>query len=105
MAPSAILEYPNNITTKLKEINLINLDHGDHEIKSNGLASKTLIQRVLKEQISSIDTDTCEPGDEDAFYVADLGEIYRQHIRWKMNLSRVKPFYGTSLQFSDRYVS
>jgi hypothetical protein len=28
--------------------------------------------------------------------VADMGEIYRQHLRWKMNLGRVKPFYGRS---------
>jgi hypothetical protein len=26
--------------------------------------------------------------------VADLGEVYRQHLRWKRNLPRVKPFYG-----------
>jgi hypothetical protein len=49
---------------------------------------------VLKEHIARIDADTCEPGEEDAFYVADLGEVYRQHLRWKMNLGRVKPFYG-----------
>jgi hypothetical protein len=26
--------------------------------------------------------------------VADLGEVYRQHLRWKRNLPRIKPFYG-----------
>ena len=36
---------------------------------------------------------------EDAFYVADMGEVYRQHLRWKMNLARVKPFYGMLLEF------
>jgi ornithine decarboxylase len=31
--------------------------------------------------------------------VADLGDVYRQHLRWKLNLPRVKPFYGE--RFSD----
>jgi ornithine decarboxylase len=31
--------------------------------------------------------------------VADLGEVYRQHLRWKLNLPRVKPFYGTTHRF------
>ena len=56
--------------------------------------SKKLIRAALKERIDSIDQDNCEPGGEDAFFVADLGEIYRQHMRWKKNLPRVEPFYG-----------
>lgn len=55
---------------------------------------KKLIGEALKERIETIDHDACEPGDEDAFFVADLGEVYRQHMRWKKNLPRVKPFYG-----------
>lgn len=42
----------------------------------------------------NIDHENCEPGDEDTFFVADLGEVYRQHMRWKLNLPRVRPFYG-----------
>jgi ornithine decarboxylase len=38
-------------------------------------------------------------GEEDAFFVADLGEVYRQHLRWKKNLGRVKPHYGKSAAF------
>lgn len=49
---------------------------------------------VLKKRAADVDVDHCDPGDEDAFYVADMGEIYRQHLRWKLNLGRVKPFYG-----------
>lgn len=55
---------------------------------------KNLTQDVLKGRIEAIDTDTCAAGDEDAFFVADMGEVYRQHLRWKMNLKRVKPHYG-----------
>lgn len=61
---------------------------------------KTLTKDVLKRRIEAIDTDTCAAGDEDAFFVADMGEVYRQHLRWKMNLKRVKPHYG-AFSFTD----
>ena len=93
MAPSAITEYQDTTTIDSK-VNFIDTHHGDDETNAAGLASKALVQRVLKEQIDRINVDSCEPGEEDAFYVADLGEVYRQHLRWKLNLSRVKPFYG-----------
>ena len=56
--------------------------------------AKQLIGDALKNRVESIDQDTCGVGEEDAFFVADLGEVYRQHIRWKKNLGRVKPHYG-----------
>lgn len=56
--------------------------------------SKQLIGEALKSRVEAIDPDTCDVGDEDAFFVADLGEVYRQHLRWKKNLARVKPHYG-----------
>ncbi|KAL1895784.1 Ornithine decarboxylase [Ceratocystis pirilliformis] len=61
----------------------------DHRV-----TAKQLINAALTERISRINPESCEPGDEDAFFVADLGEVYRQHMRWKRNLPRVKPFYA-----------
>lgn len=58
---------------------------------------KVLTKNMLKGRVEAIDTDTCAAGDEDAFFVADMGEVYRQHLRWKMNLKRVKPHYGAFL--------
>jgi ornithine decarboxylase len=106
MAPTAISEYPDTTINYNNKVNFIDLHHGDDETNATGLASKALVQRVLKERIAQVDTDTCEPGEEDAFYVADLGEVYRQHLRWKMNLARVKPFYGMSyvLQKANRWL-
>src|SRR5215813_1966305 len=98
MAPSAIvIDQPGTTTTLTdKQIDKIDCPDTNHGVESDvtGFASKALIQKVLKEQIARINVDTCEPGEEDAFYVADLGEVYRQHLRWKLNLGRVKPFYG-----------
>lgn len=56
--------------------------------------SKALIGAALQERVRAIDTNTCDAGDEDAFFVADLGEVYRQHVRWKKHLPRVTPHYA-----------
>lgn len=94
MAPSVTTiitqEYaPTDINEKPVRVN--------NTINDNGKAyGKALTKDVLKERVETIDTDTCAPGDEDAFFVADMGEVYRQHLRWKMNLKRVKPHYGVS---------
>lgn len=58
-------------------------------------AGRILRMDTLRRRVNSIDTDVCDPGQEDPFFVADMGEVYRQHLRWKMKLKRVKPHYGT----------
>lgn len=35
-----------------------------------------------------------EPKAEAPFFIADLGRVYRQHLRWQTCLPRVTPFYG-----------
>lgn len=35
-----------------------------------------------------------QPDAEAAFFVADLGHIYRQHKRWQKCLPNITPFYG-----------
>lgn len=92
MAPSA--------TTITQRYASIDINEGSVRVNSttsdNGREyGKILTKDVLKERVEAIDTDTCAAGDEDAFFVADMGEVYRQHLRWKMNLKRVKPHYGT----------
>ena len=96
MAPSAITntEYYTTSAYSIKSDNLPYHNHGGNRTCSGQAASKELVLDKLKERAAKIDVDTCLPGDEDAFYVADLGEVYRQHLRWKLNLARVKPFYG-----------
>ncbi|KAL2159620.1 hypothetical protein VTH06DRAFT_2189 [Thermothelomyces fergusii] len=66
-------------------------DHHDgHGVK----LAKQLIGQALCERVERISHEVCEPGEEDSFYVVDLGEVYRQHLRWKLNLPRIKPFYA-----------
>lgn len=93
MAPSAIT------TTEEYQLSLKSFNYDTlGSVENHGAgASKQLIGEALKSRVEAIDTDTCNVGDEDAFFVADLGEVYRQHMRWKKNLARVKPHYGQSI--------
>jgi len=97
MAPSAILLNPEDtIIENYDKNNLLVSNHGDGKsiYANTGLAPKEIVKQILLERASRIDTDACDPDEENAFYVADLGEVYRQHMRWKTNLPRVKPFYA-----------
>lgn len=83
--------------TTVEATEVIPVPHGRQAVH---VRKDGLIAQAMKKRIGSIDSDTCDVGDEDAFFVADLGEVYRQHMRWKNNLGRVKPHYGTfSLQY------
>lgn len=104
MAPSLIIhnEYVDNDNSSPI---IHQLDHFEIPAKFDDAArtpslSQQLIGRALMQRIDGIDTDTCGPGDEDAFFVADLGHVYRQHLRWKKTLSRIQPHYGQSIVLS-----
>lgn len=49
---------------------------------------------VLKQRIAAINHDICEPGDENSFFVCDIGEVERLHKNWYKELPRVQPFYA-----------
>jgi ornithine decarboxylase len=70
--------------------------HDQHGVPAPGPSAKELIGDAFRDRVENIDHEYCDPGEEDTFFVADLGEVYRQHLRWKLNLPRVKPFYGMS---------
>lgn len=96
MAPSAVSpteEYQLSYDD-LKSIDNSLGTQGNHGAEK----SKQLIGEALKSRVEAIDQDTCNVGDEDPFFIADLGEVYRQHMRWKKNLPRVKPHYGELLR-------
>lgn len=53
-----------------------------------------LIFNALKERIDAINEETCEPGDENSFFVCDLGEIRRLYKNWQTQLPGIQPFYA-----------
>lgn len=90
MAPSAIDINEQYAPVTPKESLIEPID----QFRDGNKDAKNLVQNALRARVETIDTDICETGEEDAFYVADMGEVYRQHLRWKLNLPRVKPHYG-----------
>lgn len=66
----------------------------DNYQQNGAIIAKQMIGEALRDRVENIDHESCAPGDEDTFFVGDLGEVYRQHMRWKKNLPRVKPFYA-----------
>ncbi|ETS61101.1 ornithine decarboxylase [Moesziomyces aphidis] len=57
----------------------------------------------LKQVLRDIDIHGCEANGENAFFVADLSEVYRQHLRWMRALPRIVPFYAVKCN-PDPYV-
>ena len=108
MAPSILESQEIFVPEKYcgsSNINQSDIDHGEqefvefvkpglHDLAVARDASRDFVLGVLKGRAASVDVHSCVPGAEDPFYVADLGEVYRQHLRWKLKLRRVKPFYG-----------
>lgn len=66
-----------------------------------GLAD--LVRSALVAHIDQIDHDVCDAGDEDSFFVADLGEVLRSLQLWAENLPQVKPYYAVKCNM-DREV-
>ncbi|OQD73558.1 hypothetical protein PENDEC_c014G03265 [Penicillium decumbens] len=92
VSPAEVCNLKNDLNSR-DHLTVVN-NHGVDDLLQSRLTAKDLVMSVLKKRAAEVDVDRCEPGEEDAFYVADLGEVYRQHMRWKMNLGRVKPFYA-----------
>ncbi|XP_059951379.1 LOW QUALITY PROTEIN: ornithine decarboxylase-like [Mesoplodon densirostris] len=57
----------------------------DCHFLDEGFTAKDILDQKINE-VSSFD-------DKDAFYVADLGDILKKHLRWFKALPRVTPFY------------
>ena len=61
------------------------------------------VDSQLRDVLTNIDVDECEANGENAFFVANLAEVYRQHLRWLRALPRVVPFYAVKCN-PDPYV-
>ncbi|KAF9911931.1 hypothetical protein BX616_010461 [Lobosporangium transversale] len=52
------------------------------------------VEQMLQARLASFDPNTEDAEVDNAFYVADMGEVYRQHLRWKALLPRIEPFFA-----------
>ncbi|CAO2604962.1 Ornithine decarboxylase [Lemmus lemmus] len=69
----------------------------DCHILDEGFTAKDILDQKINE-VSSSD-------DKDAFYVADLGDILKKHLRWLKALPRVTPFYAVKSNDSRAIVN
>lgn len=53
-----------------------------------------LAKFVIQARLALLSNDSGRVEDDEPFFVADLGQVYRQHQRWTRSLSAVQPFYG-----------
>ncbi|EME39310.1 hypothetical protein DOTSEDRAFT_75136 [Dothistroma septosporum NZE10] len=74
---------------------------GAEPVHDGAKTAKEMIGAALQKHIEGVDPHDCEAGAEDAFFVADLGEVYRQHMRWKKHLPRVTPHYAVKCNPDD----
>ncbi|XP_041044383.1 ornithine decarboxylase [Carcharodon carcharias] len=58
----------------------------DFAFLEEGFSARDILESKINESSHS--------DDKDAFYVADLGDIVKKHIRWHKILPRVTPFYA-----------
>ena len=57
------------------------------------------IEQVIKDKLALMVQEKMDPDQGSAFFVGDLGEVYRQHLRWKAHLPRIEPFFGEQKTF------
>ncbi|KAK6466000.1 ornithine decarboxylase [Scheffersomyces coipomensis] len=90
MAPTAqILDETNIVSSSpiaQKAINPSGFKKSNNKTK--------LINDALINHISDIDHEVCEAGEEDSFFVCDLGEVSRSFQTWKQRLPQVHPHYA-----------
>lgn len=63
-------------------------------LSANSNESKRLVGDALSSEVENIDHDLCEAGEEDSFFVADLGEVARSYRLWTENLPMVQAHYA-----------
>nr|XP_042122922.1 ornithine decarboxylase [Peromyscus maniculatus bairdii] len=78
-------------------MNSFNKEEFECHILDEGFTAKDILDQKINE-VSSSD-------DKDAFYVADLGDILKKHLRWRKALPRVTPFYAVKSNDSRAIVN
>lgn len=77
-----------------------NIDKAIHVSGYRKTSPSDLIDLAIESRIARILKRSAIGGD-DPFFVADLGQIIRQHRRWLQNMPGIRPFYGMLLFGGD----
>lgn len=63
------------------------------------------IFKALRNRIEAINEETCEPGEENSFFVCDIGEVERLYECWHRRLPRIQPFYAVKCNPNSRVLA
>ncbi|KAH7034452.1 hypothetical protein BKA57DRAFT_510263 [Linnemannia elongata] len=88
--PSSVLPISPSSPSLFKDKMILNLP------RVHQLSVSNMFQSHLDSLHSTVEMDL-QP--KSAFYVADLGEVYRLHLRWKALLPHIEPFYALGAGF------
>lgn len=72
------------------------IQESDFTMVEEGFAARDLMEEIIN--------DVSQTEDRDAFFVADLGDVVKKHIRFLKALPRVKPFYAVKCNSSKGVV-
>lgn len=62
------------------------------------LVDQTIREHIEVNQQIKFDQHSDQENEGDrAFFVVDLGQVYKQHQRWRTELPQVQPYYGNSV--------
>lgn len=64
-----------------------------HATGYRNLSPDELVDLAIESHIVHIVKRSVVGGDE-SFFIADLGQILRQHRRWTQHMSSIRPYYG-----------
>jgi ornithine decarboxylase len=67
--------------------------HTPHNVEYRKSSPEELVNLAIEGNIARIAKRSLVGGDE-SFFVADLGQVTRQHRRWTQNLPGIRPYYG-----------
>ena len=83
------------IITLIREFKRIMLPVPVEKLKRPGSFSPAqLAPFVIQARLAMLNHDSGRVEDDEPFFVADLGQVQRQHQRWTHHLPAVQPFYG-----------
>ena len=66
-----------------------------HATGYRNLPPDELVDLAIESHIACIVKRSLAGGDE-SFFIADLGQVLRQHRRWTQNMPGIRPYYGTT---------
>lgn len=65
---------------------------------------KTAVADGFRSKVLLIDHDSCNAGDEDSFFVADIGAVIRNFKTWQQELPEVQPHYAVKCNTDMRII-